>query len=32
MVEFKLSDIKETKPIELGVRFCLGAFVLWVLG
>jgi hypothetical protein len=24
MVEFKLSDIKETKPIELGVRFLFG--------
>jgi hypothetical protein len=25
MVEFKLSDIKETKPIELGVRFLFGS-------
>jgi hypothetical protein len=24
MVEFKLSDIKETKPLELGVRFLFG--------
>lgn len=24
MVEFKLSDIKETKPVELGVRFLFG--------
>ena len=24
MVEFKLSDIKETKPIELGARFMFG--------
>jgi hypothetical protein len=24
MVQFKLSDIKETKPIELGVRFLFG--------
>ena len=24
MVEFKLSDIKETKPLEIGVRFLFG--------